>query len=53
LRWWRLHPPRRNEDGTPAEPEPQEIAGLLADTDALIEHRRRLFGHLLVDAVAV
>jgi hypothetical protein len=42
LRWWRLHPPRRNEDGTPAEPEPQEIAGLLADTDALVEHRRRL-----------
>ncbi|MGH9655347.1 MAG: transposase [Bryobacteraceae bacterium] len=42
LRWWRLHPLRRNEDGSPAEPEPQEIAALLADTDALAEHRRRL-----------
>jgi REP element-mobilizing transposase RayT len=42
LRWWRLHPLRRNEDGSPAEPEPQEIAALLADTDALVEHRRRL-----------
>jgi REP element-mobilizing transposase RayT len=42
LRWWRLHPPRRNEDGTPAEPNSQEMAGLLADTDALAEHRRRL-----------
>ncbi|HVA51075.1 MAG TPA: hypothetical protein VNH11_32340 [Pirellulales bacterium] len=42
LRWWRLHPLRRNEDGSPAEPGPQEIAGLLADSDALAEHRRRL-----------
>jgi len=42
LRWWRLHPSRRNEDGSPAEPGPQEIAGLLADTNALAEHRRRL-----------
>ena len=42
LRWWRLHPSRRNEDGSPAEPGPHEIAGLLADTDALAEHRRRL-----------
>jgi REP element-mobilizing transposase RayT len=41
-RWWRLHPLRRNEDGTAAEPNSQEIAGLLADTDALSEHRRRL-----------
>jgi hypothetical protein len=42
LRWWRLHPARRNEDGTPAEPNSQEIAGLLADADALAMHRRRL-----------
>lgn len=41
-RWWRLHPPRRNEDGTPAEPNSQEIAGMLADNDALAERRRRL-----------
>jgi len=42
VRWWRLHPLRRNEDGSPAEPDAQEIAGLLADTDALAEHRQRL-----------
>ena len=42
LRWWRLHPLRRNADGSPAEPEEQEIAGLLADREALAEHRRRL-----------
>ncbi len=40
LRWWRLHPGRRNEDGTPAEPEPHELAMLLAD--ALAKRRRRL-----------
>jgi hypothetical protein len=40
--WWRLHPLRRNEDGTPAEPDAQEIAGLLADADTLTGHRRRL-----------
>jgi REP element-mobilizing transposase RayT len=42
IRWWRLHPLRRNADGSPAEPQPQEIAGLLADSEALAEHRRRL-----------
>jgi hypothetical protein len=26
--WWRPHPLRRNEDGTPAEPDAQEIAGI-------------------------
>jgi hypothetical protein len=41
-RWWRLHPGRRDEDGTPAEPEPAEIALLLADADVLAERRRRL-----------
>ncbi len=42
LRWWRLHPGRRNEDGTPAEPEPHELAMLLADAEALAKRRRRL-----------
>lgn len=41
-RWWQLHPGRRNDDGTPADPEPAEIAMLLADTDALGSRRRRL-----------
>ncbi len=41
-RWWRLHPGRRNEDGRPAEPEPQELAVLLADADALAKRGRRL-----------
>ncbi|HEX5446608.1 MAG TPA: hypothetical protein VFW87_22510 [Pirellulales bacterium] len=41
-RWWRLHPGRRKDDGTPAEPEPQELAMLLADADALAKRRRRL-----------
>jgi REP element-mobilizing transposase RayT len=41
-RWWRLHPGRRDDDGTPAEPEPAEIALLLADAEALPERRRRL-----------
>ncbi|HEX7377547.1 MAG TPA: hypothetical protein VF278_10570 [Pirellulales bacterium] len=41
-RWWRLHPLRRNEGGSPAEPNAQEMAALLADVDAIAEHRRRL-----------
>lgn len=41
-RWWRLHPGRRNEGGTPAEPEPHELATLLADAEALAKRRRRL-----------
>jgi hypothetical protein len=41
-RWWRLHPGRRNEDGTPAMPEPHEIACLQIDAEALAQRRRRL-----------
>ncbi|HJT33993.1 MAG TPA: hypothetical protein VJ783_18250, partial [Pirellulales bacterium] len=41
-RWWRLHPGRRNVDGTPAEPEPHELAMLLADAEALATRRKRL-----------
>ena len=41
-RWWRLFPRRRNEDGTPAEPEPHELAMLVADPKAAAERRRRL-----------
>jgi hypothetical protein len=33
---------RRDADGSPAELEPQEIAALVADSEALAEHRRRL-----------
>lgn len=42
LRWWRLHPLRRNDDGTPADPEPHEIAFLMADREALEKRRGRL-----------
>ncbi|MGH7193607.1 MAG: hypothetical protein ACREJM_08760 [Candidatus Saccharimonadales bacterium] len=41
-RWWRLHPARRNEDGTPAEPQQHELAMLMADGDALATRRKRL-----------
>lgn len=41
-RWWRLHPGRRNEDGTPAEPQPRELAMLVADPSALDARRKRL-----------
>ena len=41
-RWWRLHPGRRNRDGTPAEPEPRELAMLMADAEALGTRRKRL-----------
>lgn len=41
-RWWRLHPGRRDEDDTPAEPEPADIALLLADGEALAKRRQRL-----------
>lgn len=41
-RWWRLHPGRRLDDGTPAEPEPHELGMLLADAKALATRRRRL-----------
>ena len=41
-RWWRLFPRRRDEDGSPAEPEPHELAMLIADPQAAAERRRRL-----------
>jgi REP element-mobilizing transposase RayT len=41
-RWWRLHPGRRDDDGTPAEPKPAEIALLLADAETLAKRRRQL-----------
>jgi hypothetical protein len=41
-RWWRLHPGRHNEDGSPAEPEPHELALLTADAEALAVRRQRL-----------
>ena len=41
-RWWRLFPRRRDEDGTPAEPEPHELSMLVADAKVAAERRRRL-----------
>ena len=41
-RWWQLHPLRRNEDGTPAEPEPCELAAIHADPERAALLRRRL-----------
>jgi len=41
-RWWRLHPWRREEDGSPAEPEPCELAAIQADAERLALLRRRL-----------
>ena len=43
-RWWQLHPKRRNEDGTPAEPEPAELAAIQAEPDRVAVLRRRLAG---------
>ena len=40
--WWRLFPRRRDERGLAAEPEPHELAVLVADTQAAAERRRRL-----------
>ena len=41
-RWWRLFPRRRQQDGSPAEPEPHELAMLVAEPKAAAERRRRL-----------
>lgn len=41
-RWYRLHPKRRDDDGTAAEPEPSELAAMLADPDWIAARRRRL-----------
>jgi hypothetical protein len=42
LRWWRLFPHRRNEDGTPAEPTNEELNAIRNDHSGLKEKRRRL-----------
>ena len=42
LRWWRIFPKRRNEDGTPAEPEEHELRSLVADPQMAAERRSRL-----------
>jgi REP element-mobilizing transposase RayT len=42
LRWWKLFPQRRDNDGQPAEPQPHELAMLKADARALAERRARL-----------
>jgi hypothetical protein len=41
-RWYQLHPWRRNADGTPAEPEPCELAAIAADSVRLEVLRARL-----------
>ena len=41
-RWLRLFPPRREKDGTPAEPEEHEIGMITRDAERLAEVRRRL-----------
>ena len=41
-RWWNLFPRRKNEDDSPAEPEPHELDMLMADPAALQERRQRL-----------
>jgi hypothetical protein len=42
LRWWRLFPQRRNENGTPAEPTEFELNAIRNDSSGLKEKRRRL-----------
>ena len=41
-RWWNLFPGRKTEDDKPAEPEPHELAMLMADSERLQERRQRL-----------
>ncbi len=40
--WWHLFPKRRNQDGSPAVPTPQELNALRNDSSAMRERRRRL-----------
>ena len=42
LRWWRLFPQRRNEDGSAADPADVELNAIRNDTSGLKETRRRL-----------
>jgi len=41
-RWWNLFPGRKTDDDKPAEPEPHELAMLMADSERLQERRQRL-----------
>jgi len=42
-RWWNLYPKRRDEEThAPAEPEPHELAFLMASAEGLAERRSRL-----------
>src|SRR6056297_1550798 len=41
-RWWRLFPKRREQDGSPAEPQDHELAMIMADKNRLAEIRHRL-----------
>jgi len=42
LRWWRLFPHRRNENGSAAEPTDEELNSIRNDSSGLKEKRRRL-----------
>ncbi len=57
LRWWRLCPGRRDEDGRPSDPTEPELHQLLNDTAGMAERRRRLsnvswFLKLLTEKIA-
>ena len=57
LRWWRLCPGRRDDDGKPSEPTEAELNPLLNDTAGMAERRRRLsnvswFLKLLTEKIA-
>jgi hypothetical protein len=41
-RWLRLFPPRREQDASPAEPTPAEIAAIVNQAHVLAQRRRRL-----------
>lgn len=41
-RWWRLHPRRRQRDGTPAELTDDDLAGMLSDSEKVAQWRSRL-----------
>jgi hypothetical protein len=41
-RWLKLHPVRRNQDGSPATPTREEIDAIVNDPEVLAERRRRL-----------
>ena len=41
-RWWRLHPQRKNPDGTAARPTRQELDMLMSDPRQMRVYRRRL-----------